>query len=142
MDYFCKYGADIFALTETWLNTNDAAVCAEITPPGFKFVHCPHKDRKGGGTGLLARGDITVRMLDAGEKLSFEFSEWDLRFDNNSLLIVIIYRPPFSLAHPITVSLFIAEFTEYLESLVLSSCPLLITGDFNIRVDAAGLKCW
>ena len=52
-----------------------------------------------------------MRMLVAGENLSFEFSEWDLRFDNNSLLIVIIYRPPFSLAHPITVSSFIAEFT-------------------------------
>ena len=85
LDYFCKSGADIFALTETWLNTNDSAVCAEITPPGFKFVNCPRKDRKGGGTGLLAREDITVRMLDAGEKLSFEFLEWDLRFDNNTL---------------------------------------------------------
>ena len=48
---------------------------------------------------------------------------------------MLLYRPPFSLAHPITVSSFIAEFTEYLESLILSSCPLLITGDFNIRID-------
>lgn len=55
----------------------DSAVCAEITPPGFRFFHCPHKDRKGSGTGLLAREDIIVHMLDAGEKLSFEFSEWD-----------------------------------------------------------------
>ena len=118
------------------MNSNDSAVCAEITPPGFKFVNCPRKDRKGGGTGLLAREDVTVRMLDAGEKLSFEFSEWDLRVDNNnSLLIVIIYRAPFSLAHPITVSSFIAEFTEYLESLIFPSCPLLITGDFNTRND-------
>ena len=67
LDYFCKYGADVFALTKTWLNTNDSAVCTEITPPGFKFVHCPRKDRKGGGTGLLARKDITVGLIDAGE---------------------------------------------------------------------------
>ena len=85
---------------------------------------------------MLAREDIIVHMLDAGEKLSFEFSEWDLRFvTNNSLLIVIIYRPPFSLAHPSTVSSFIAEFTEYFETLILSSYSLLITGDFNIRID-------
>lgn len=76
LDYFSESGADVFALTETWLNTNDSAVCNEFTPAGFKFFHCPRKDRKGGGTGLLARDDITVRMLDGGEKLSFEFSEW------------------------------------------------------------------
>lgn len=95
------------------MNTHDSAVCAEITPSGVKFVHCPRKDRKGGGTGFLAREDITVRMLDADEKLSltsFELSEWDLRFDkNSSLLIVIICRPPFSFAHPFTVSSFIAS---------------------------------
>lgn len=102
----------------------DSAVCAEITPPAFKFVHCPRKDRTGGGTGLLERVDIIVHMLDAGEKLSFEFSEWELRLVmNNSLLIVIIYRPLFSLAHPSTVSSFISDFTEYLETLILSSCP-------------------
>ena len=65
-----------------------------------------------------------MHMLDAGEKLYFEFSEWELRFVmNNSLLIVIIYQPPFSLAHPSTVSSFISDFTEYLETLILSSYP-------------------
>lgn len=73
---------------------------------------------------MLQRVDIIMHMLDAGEKLYFEFSEWELRFVmNNSLLIVIIYRPPFSLAHPSTVSSFISDFTEYLETLILSSYP-------------------
>ena len=37
--------------------------------------------------------------------------------------------------HPIPVSTFLAEFSEYLESLVLSNGYLIILGDFNVHVD-------
>ena len=49
-----------------------------------------------------------------------------------------MYRPPYSLTHPVTTGVFFMEFAEYLESVILSSVPLLITGDFNIHaVDVA-----
>ena len=49
---------------------------------------------------------------------------------------VISYRPPYSEGHPITVGVFFFhEFAEYLESVVMSSDKLLITGDFNILMD-------
>lgn len=48
---------------------------------------------------------------------------------------VISYRPPYSEDHPITVGVFFHEFAEYLESVVMSSDKLLITGDFNILMD-------
>ena len=44
--------------------------------------------------------------------------------------------PPYSPNHQVTVTTFIAEFSDYLESLILSSEPLVITGDFNILVDS------
>ena len=34
-----------------------------------------------------------------------------------------------------TVNSFIDEFSEYLESVILSNDPLCLTGDFNIHVD-------
>ena len=67
----CK--ADIFAITETWLTQNDAAVCKEITPNRYRLFHCPHTDRRGGGTALLCRESLNVRQLSTGEKTSFEF---------------------------------------------------------------------
>ena len=48
---------------------------------------------------------------------------------------MIIYRIPYSIKHPITASTFFEEFTSYLESVIMSSELLLITGDFNIHVD-------
>ena len=53
----------------------------------------------------------------------------------NGLRLVIIYRPPYSANHPFTVNRFLNDFATYLESIVLSPEPVLITGDFNIHVD-------
>ena len=52
------------------------------------------------------------------------------------LLLIIVYRPLYSAKHAVTTSTFFTEpFTDYLESLVMSSEPLIIFGDFNIRMD-------
>ena len=52
------------------------------------------------------------------------------------LRLVTVYRPPYSAKHAVTTSTFYnGPFTDYLESLVMSSEPLIILGDFNIRMD-------
>ena len=48
---------------------------------------------------------------------------------------MVLYRQPFSPAHPVTTSTFFTDFADYLETLILSSEPLVITGDFNVQVD-------
>ena len=49
--------------------------------------------------------------------------------------LVIVYRPPYSANHPVTVNSFIDEFSEYLESVILSNGLLCLTGDLNIHAD-------
>ena len=49
--------------------------------------------------------------------------------------LVIIYRPPYSTNHPVTVNSFIDEFSEYLETVILPNDLLCLTGDFNVHVD-------
>ena len=120
----------IFSITETWLTQNDAAVCKEITPNRYRLFHCPRTDRRGGGTAPLCRESLHARRLSAGEKNSFEFSECMIDGLSLQLRLVIVYRPPYSAAHPITSSTFFPEFSEYLESLVLSKVPICIYGDF------------
>ena len=44
-------------------------------------------------------------------------------------------RPLYSEDHPITAGVFFHEFAEYLESVVMSSDKLLITGEFNFHMD-------
>ena len=74
-------------------------------------------------------------MVDAGGKDSFEFSEWLVSCLGCSLRLLIVYRPPYSTEHKVTVSVFLREFFDYLESFVLSKEQILIAGDFNIHVD-------
>lgn len=51
---------------------------------------------------------------------------------------LVIYRPPYSQALPITARVFFEGFASYLKSIiVLSAESLILTGDFNFHVDAA-----
>ena len=74
--------------------------------------------------------------MDSGEGRSFEFGEWILKYGSNKLRVIVIYRIPYSAAHPVSTTVFLDEFPAYLESVVMSPEPLLVTGDFNIHVDA------
>ena len=141
-DFVCyvkSCAADIFAITETWFTDMDCAHRAEATPPGYKLYDHPRFGRTGGGTALLCREGITVTKVAAGEKRSFEFSEWIiLSRGSRKIRIVIVYRLQYSPNHPVTTGEFFEEFSDYLESIILSSEPLLITGDFNIHVNVVG----
>ena len=74
VSYVESSGADIFAVTETWLSEIDDACRAEITPPGYKLFDHTRSDRSGGGTALLIRENLHASRLDVGERTSFEFS--------------------------------------------------------------------
>ena len=73
----------------------------------------------------MFRDNINVCKLESGSRISFEFSEY----------LVLIYRSPYSINHPVTINSFIDEFSEYLEPVILCNDPLCLTGDFNIHVD-------
>ena len=77
VDYVCECKApDLFAITETWLSADDAAVRAELCPDGYKFTDHPRFGRRRGGTGLVYRSSLGIKKVDTGERASFEFSEW------------------------------------------------------------------
>ena len=137
LDFISEYRPDIFALTETWLSPNDQVTRAAITPAGYKLTDCPRNDRMGGGTGLLYSENIAVQEVDSGALNSFEFSEYVVKHGNNNFHICIIYRPPYSASHPVTIQSFFQQFSGYLETVIFSPEPLLICGDFNIHVEIA-----
>ena len=71
-----------------------------------------------------------------GERQSFKYSERKVISGSRCANLIIVYRPPYSPAHPVTGALFFGKFVEYLESIVLSADPLLIVADFNIDVNS------
>ena len=108
-----------------------------ITLPGYKLLEQQRVGRKGGGIALLLNETINARKVDSGERRSFEFGEWILKYGSSKLGVIVIYRPPYSAAHPVTSGVFLDEFSVYLESVVMSPEPLLITGDLNIHVNVS-----
>ena len=135
LDYIRDFSVNLYAITETWLTDKDASVKAEFCPAGYNFIDHPRAGYRGGGTGLIFRDSLHVKMVDAGGKDSFEFSEWLVSCLGCSLRLLIVYRPPYSTEHKVTVSVFLGEFSDYLESFVLLKEQILIVGDFNIHVD-------
>lgn len=51
------------------------------------------------------------------------------------LRIIVGYKPPYLPNHPVSTTVSLGEFSDYLESIVIPSKLLLISGDFNIHVD-------
>jgi exonuclease III len=76
-----------------------------------------------------------VTKIAGGERQSFEYSVWKVKFTTQRISVIIIYRPRYSETHRVTTSVFYSKFSEYLESVVLKTDPVLIVGDFKIHVD-------
>ena len=139
-DDILDYVGDCNYKAETWLRGEDSDVRVDLCPDGYKFIDQCRTGRRGGGTGLMFRdsGFNNVKKEDGGQNDSYEFSEWLVSESSSSKLrVVIIYRPPYTEDHPMTVTTFCNEFARYMESPVLSKEQLVIVVDMNIHVDDA-----
>lgn len=63
-------------------------------------------------------------------RLHFQSGSLHHPFTNSASLCSIVHHTS------VNTSVFFMEFSDYLESLLLSKEPLLISGDFNIHVDS------
>ena len=84
---------------------------------------------------MLVKEGINVSNVYSDEKTLFEVSEWLVSFGSTCVRTVIVYKLRYSEDHPINAGVFFHEFAEYVESIVMSSDKLLITGDFNFHMD-------
>ena len=137
IDLLSENKADLFAVNEIWLTHNDTTALAELSVPGYKLLRYPRSKLRGGGTALFFRDCLDVTRVNSSEESSFEFSEWLVSTPTVRLRVIIVYRPPYSHTHPVTISTSITEFANLLESVVLLNEQLLICGDFNIHVNAS-----
>ena len=117
------------------MSYDDAAVRAESNLDRYNFLDHLREGRCGGGTGLLFHDSLCVKKVETGEKSSFEISEWTVTMVSNCICLFIIYRPPYSDKRIVPTTVFFREFSDYLESVLLSKRQILFTGDFNIHID-------
>ena len=136
VDHIIEQNIDVCAVTETWLKDKDTASIADICQSGYSFKSFPRpSNRMGGGTGVMFNSNLNVYLSCGGDMQSFEYSEWNLSIAHRSVKLIVVYRPPYSVAHPILPGRFFDEFSNHLETIVLSPEILLISGDFNFHLD-------
>ena len=129
---------DIFAITETWLNseTNNVAIVEILNIlPDFTVLHIPRPNKKGGGIALFVRTSFNITKNLTPTFTSFEHLDITLSYKNFNFRLVVIYRPPPSTKNKLTTAKFFNEFADLTEELTNCHRPLLITGDFNFHLD-------
>ena len=83
----------------------------------------------------MFNSSLNVSLSRGGDMQSFEYSEWNFSIAHLFVKLIVVYRPPYSVAHPISPGRFFDEFSNYLETIVLSPEILFISGDFNFHID-------
>src|SRR5260221_10422073 len=97
---------------------------------GFSFIHSPRLTGYGGGVGLMYRSYLNLSRLPITSLPSFEAIAASFKISSSSFTILNIYRPP-----SLSVPLFLSDFAQLLESLVLLKSDLLITVHSNIHIN-------
>ena len=129
-DFFCRHDLDLLLLTETWIvaGVGESAAFGELCPTNCSFVSTPRCVGRGGGVALVYKNAVKIRSLPTETYSTFELQCMTVESKTNSLVCVLIYRPPKPDKD------FIAEFSGFLSHFVSLHDRLLVLGDFNIHV--------
>ena len=86
---------DILAMIETWLRAgnHDDIVMGTLCPNGYRFLHVPRPQGRGGGVGLLFKDSIEINSSVCDTFKTFELADVRLR-SLKCIRTLIIYRPP------------------------------------------------
>ena len=77
--------------------------------------------------------------LDQVKKSRLEYSEWliPIYIPLEKLRIIVVYRRPYLEKHKVFIGIFVNEFSDLPDSIILSKEQLFVFGDFNIHVDVS-----
>lgn len=132
-------GTDVFIVTESWLSDSKKGECISSQfrslLSGYEIYSKPRAKRKGGGVAVIARQNVKVKTNKTPVRSSFESMDLSITVKPEVIHLIVIYRPPPSKKNGSTVTQFFQEFTELLESAIVSSGWLVIVGDFNFHVE-------
>ena len=134
MEHLLDRNTDIAFITETWQKSEKSNVTADVKQYGFTLKHNirndPEKER-GGGVGIMLKSSFTSVQLAVKKFQSFEHTVVKLSCTGNSVLVLIsIYRLQY-----VSVSTFLDEFPELLETYTVLFDKFIIAGDINIHVE-------
>ena len=130
---------DLCVVTETWLSNkieDDTWVkCSVLNNDNLKLANVNSISRKGGGIALVYCNNLKVRHLEDANQMSFEYAIWGLQHKGTKMIIMAIYRPPYSTMNQATIQSFFEEFTDQMETKSNEYSNIIVLGDFNIHIN-------
>ena len=124
---------DVLALTETWHDNSDDVSLRLSTPGSYAVVDAARGTGRGGGVAIVFRKHLRCSQLSLPTCQKLEAIGVRLITSSGPVIIVNIYQP----GSERPSSQFFEEPTGLLETLVVYSCPVVVGGDFNMRVHDA-----
>src|SRR5664279_433359 len=122
---------DVVVLTETFHNASDDICLRLTTPPGYAVVDVARPNRRGGGVAVIFRKNWKSSILPLPACTKLEAIAVRLTVGADCFVILAVYRP----GSEEVSSLFFEELATILETLVMFACPVIIGGDFNVKVN-------
>ena len=135
MEHIIDLDSDIVFLTETWLESDNNSVTAEVKSYGYRLLHDRRKDRDketGGGVGILIKSKIDAKQLKVKHYTSFEHTivKLPMKRKNQFMFLISIYR-----LQLISTVTFFEEFANFLDLYTISNENFIIAGDVNIHTE-------
>ena len=139
LTYLSDNKLDLCILTETWLTQEDDSwiSCSDLNITNFRLSTSNQINRRGGGLALVHKTALSTKKLDEGQLRSFQFAVWSTKIPGSNMTIIAIYHPPYSTKCPVTNSMFLDDFTEWLPSQLVKYNNILLARDFNIHMNKA-----
>jgi hypothetical protein len=130
-----EHGVDLFFLTETWLNENDAPVFGEMTPPGYSYMNFPRGTTDHGGLAIIHKSSMHFQIVNLHEQRFVNFEHISIIDIANDVQYILIYRPPPSPENGLKLANYLKEFDEFMSEVALMPRKVILLGDFNIHAD-------
>ena len=129
--------ADMCVVTETWLNDDDQVwlQSSKFNKNGWKCYNINRQGRQGGGLTLIYHDRYHTKCHEQGATRSFEYGIWQVKSSKLTNVIIAIYHPPYSDVNPVTNSMFIDDFTDWIGEIFMTYDNIIIRGDFNLHVN-------
>ena len=97
---------DVCFIAESWINSEDDVIALSVLKDfGYK-IDVERKNRSGGGVSLIYRSNIKVSCVKKGEYEPLKYALLRMQLGNQQLMVLGVYRPPYSKAHLVTVVTF------------------------------------
>ena len=121
---------NLCVLTEIWIKEDDMITPLELCPPGYKSISIPHQKQMGGGVAIIYRDTLNLNQNSTYNFQSMKCSDFRLDLPSRCVNLAIIYRPPDR-----RFQQFLDELYKYMEWNINTTEKLLLTGDFNIKMN-------